>query len=90
MPYVGYESEMPEPQDVHPDCWVRIKRQGDTVEILISREGNTWTSRAKFDIEGDYSDFMVPVILPSEAEEFKSAAQLFRRKLGRKDEEDIS
>jgi hypothetical protein len=94
MPYIdaGYE---PEPQDVHPDCWVRIRRQGNTIEMLISREGETWTSRAKFDIEGDYSDFMVPVILPlpeyKPSEEYLSFRKsLHRKNYGKSDEEDIS
>jgi len=41
-----YEMGMPERQeieeieDMEPDCWFRLRRAGDNIEILISRNGN--------------------------------------------------
>lgn len=86
MPYelgMPERQEIEEIEDMEPDCWFRLRRAGDNIEILISRDGNEWTPRATLDLADDFVDFMIPVIIPRT--EYKSF--ILRE---REDEDDIT
>ena len=67
MPYEKIMSERQANEkvaDMEPDCWFRLRRNGNSLEILISRNGNEWTPRTTLDLADDFVDFMIPVFLP--------------------------
>ena len=68
-----YEISMSERQangkieEMGPDCWYRLVRNGNDLKIYISRNGDDWDLRTVFDLREQVFDIMVPVVLPQSA-----------------------
>ena len=97
MPYEKVMSEKQANEKIEemgPDCWYRLVRNGNDLKIYISRNGDDWDLRTVFDLREQAFDIMIPVVLPlpeyKPPKGFEVTEHDQLRYLGESDEEDIS
>ena len=70
----------------HPDCWYRMKREGNIYYFMVSRNDENWEviTSTVLPEAGDF-DIRMPVILPEEEFEILPPIQPYKE-----DEDDIT